>query len=84
MKYVLSDHARKEHKRDRWNPVTILEHYQEGKLKHVEKIQGRTADVLYGYTVTGACVGLILAKPEGGTQVVITGFASNEDYWKSV
>ena len=84
MEYKLSTHARNDHKNDRWNAVTILEHYRQGKLKNVEKLEGKTADVLYGYTVTGACVGLIMSKPEGNTQVIITGFASSEKYWKSV
>lgn len=84
MKYLLSAHAGKEHNSDKWNAKTILDAYLKGRLKDTELLVGRTADVLYGYTNEGACVGLILSKPEGDTYVVVTGFSAPADYWKSV
>ena len=79
----LSDHAKKRHADERWNAVTIKEAYNGGRMKNVEFLPGKTADILCG-EIEGEFVGLVLGKPVLGVRVIVTGFAAPLEYWKSV
>lgn len=77
---IFSRHARGGHSDDKWNAVTIEAAYKAGKLRNITKLEGQTADVIYGYAEDGTCVGLIIGK----NNIIVTGFAASEDYWKNV
>lgn len=83
MNLKLSFHARLQHRGETWNAVTIVKAYDRGHLGGVKLLEGKTCNVLYGFTRTGECVGLVLSKPKGGTYIVSTGFAASEEYWKA-
>lgn len=79
----LSDHAKKKHKDEKWNAISIRDAYYDGRMTEIEFMPGKTADILCGQ-VEGEFVGLVLGKPFMGVRVIVTGFAAPLEYWKSV
>jgi hypothetical protein len=78
MRLRLSGHAAKTHADEQWNSVTILNAYNAGILMNVEKLPGKTADIIFGFTPDGTCVGLIVGK----NNVIISGYCAPIEYWK--
>lgn len=86
---VLSNHAVDGHKKDKWNAETILNAYRKNRLNNIEHLEGITADVLIATAPDRSTVGLLLSKIQSPDhrhnepfRVVITGFASSEEYWR--
>lgn len=84
MNLKFSEHKSK-HIQETWNQVSIKREFDAHRITDERFIQGETSDVMYGYTQSGACVGLIVSKRKSdGSRVIITGFEAPEEYWKSV
>lgn len=82
--FKFSKHSKNKHADEKWNPETIKEVVENGKLTNKKLLPGKTADVITGIAPDGKSVGLIVSKPKNGDSVIITGFEAPEDYWKKV
>lgn len=77
---MFSKHSKTKHQNEAWNAKTIKSALDRGLLVGVTNLSGKTADVVYGYTPGGECVGMIIGK----NGVIVTAYAAPESYWQSV
>jgi hypothetical protein len=84
MNLKYSAHALDKHSKDKWNAATIRELLESGRLVQYGVFPGQTSDCHCGYAPDGEYVGLVISKEKDGVRVIVTGFASPKEYWKSV